>query len=229
MTNRGSISGGVAPRFPHVVIVPYDAADRLARVAELRDCTDLLVRATRNAVRAPWSPLGAATQVNGDTTAGEQSPASRREDVIKKAVGVANLLDGPRETGVVIAAVWRNTRAGETGDPRENPLSCDIFRRDSHEKNPGVSPLVIEPDSPKWEESSLTTTPPRPPLKEGRVHVEIDGNSFPSLLFLVDSWCGVNEPLLRLHNRASRRASANQSLDASVERREHCTSDEHWF
>ncbi|KAJ8896185.1 hypothetical protein PR048_001528, partial [Dryococelus australis] len=37
-----------------------------------------------------------------------QSPASRREDVIETTVEVANLLDGPRERGAVIAVVVRD-------------------------------------------------------------------------------------------------------------------------
>ncbi|KAJ8883621.1 hypothetical protein PR048_015465 [Dryococelus australis] len=46
---------------------------------------------------------------------------------------------------------WRwNTRAGETGDPRENPQLNE---------NLGATPPGIEPDSSWWEASSLTTTP----------------------------------------------------------------------
>ncbi|KAJ8894521.1 hypothetical protein PR048_007178 [Dryococelus australis] len=52
----------------------------------------------------------------------------------------------------------RNARAGETGDPRGNPLTNGIVRCE----NPGATSSVIEPGSPRWEASSLTTTPPRP-------------------------------------------------------------------
>ncbi|KAJ8871330.1 hypothetical protein PR048_027647 [Dryococelus australis] len=47
----------------------------------------------------------------------------------------------------------RNEKAGETGDPRENPPTSGIVRHDSH---------MIEPGSPRWEASRLTAEPPRP-------------------------------------------------------------------
>ncbi|KAJ8871372.1 hypothetical protein PR048_027689 [Dryococelus australis] len=65
------------------------------------------------------------------------------------------------------SSVWSSTgiqRRGQTGDLRENPSTSSIVRHDSHElKAGGATPLGIEPCSPWWDESSLTTTPPRPP------------------------------------------------------------------
>ncbi|KAJ8867251.1 hypothetical protein PR048_031050 [Dryococelus australis] len=58
----------------------------------------------------------------------------------------------------------RNTRAGETGDPRGNPPISGIVWSDTipTRKNQGATSPGIELCSPWWEESSLTTTPPRP-------------------------------------------------------------------
>ncbi|KAJ8879834.1 hypothetical protein PR048_020451 [Dryococelus australis] len=49
----------------------------------------------------------------------------------------------------------------ETGDPRENPPTSGIVRHDSPIENP-VTRLGIDPDSPLWEASRLTTRPPWP-------------------------------------------------------------------
>ncbi|KAJ8880939.1 hypothetical protein PR048_017412 [Dryococelus australis] len=50
----------------------------------------------------------------------------------------------------------RNAWVGETGDPRENPLTSGIDRHDPHMRKSG---------SPRWGAGCLTTPPPRPPLK----------------------------------------------------------------
>ncbi|KAJ8880601.1 hypothetical protein PR048_017071 [Dryococelus australis] len=50
----------------------------------------------------------------------------------------------------------RNERAGETGDPLENPPINGIVRYDSHMRKSGVTQPVIEPGSPRWEASSLS-------------------------------------------------------------------------
>ncbi|KAJ8874301.1 hypothetical protein PR048_025147 [Dryococelus australis] len=44
----------------------------------------------------------------------------------------------------------RNERAGETGDPRENPPTNGIVRHDSHMRKPGMTRPGIEPGSPWW-------------------------------------------------------------------------------
>ncbi|KAJ8877771.1 hypothetical protein PR048_022227 [Dryococelus australis] len=55
----------------------------------------------------------------------------------------------------------RNEWTWETGDPRENPPTSGVVRQDSKmRKSAGM-----EPGSPRWEESSLTTTPLPPPGK----------------------------------------------------------------
>ncbi|KAJ8874606.1 hypothetical protein PR048_025472 [Dryococelus australis] len=62
----------------------------------------------------------------------------------------------------------RNARAGENGkSPRKPwPLVC-IVRHDSHMRKYGYYPrLGIEPVSPRWEASCLTTTLPRPQYRE---------------------------------------------------------------
>ncbi|KAJ8895850.1 hypothetical protein PR048_001189 [Dryococelus australis] len=50
----------------------------------------------------------------------------------------------------------QNARTGETGDPRENRPNSDIVRHNSHMRE---SPPGIEPRSPRWNASSLTTKP----------------------------------------------------------------------
>ncbi|KAJ8897572.1 hypothetical protein PR048_002921 [Dryococelus australis] len=52
---------------------------------------------------------------------------------------------------------------GETGDPREKPPTSSIVRHDSHSRKSGVDQQGIEPGSPWWEASSLTSQPPWPP------------------------------------------------------------------
>ncbi|KAJ8881214.1 hypothetical protein PR048_017688 [Dryococelus australis] len=54
----------------------------------------------------------------------------------------------------------RNERAGETGDPRENPPTNGIVRQKSEVTRPG-----IEPGSPWWEASGLTARPPWPHME----------------------------------------------------------------
>ncbi|KAJ8878882.1 hypothetical protein PR048_019481 [Dryococelus australis] len=53
----------------------------------------------------------------------------------------------------------RNARAGELGDPRENPPTSRIVRHDSHmrKSRPGIEPGLLW-----WEASSLTGRPPWP-------------------------------------------------------------------
>ncbi|KAJ8871834.1 hypothetical protein PR048_028174 [Dryococelus australis] len=51
-----------------------------------------------------------------------------------------------------------NERESETGDPRENPPTNGIVRHDSHMRKSGVTRPGIEPGSPWWEESRLTST-----------------------------------------------------------------------
>ncbi|KAJ8867643.1 hypothetical protein PR048_031446 [Dryococelus australis] len=59
----------------------------------------------------------------------------------------------------------RNEGAGETRDPREDPPTNVIVRHDSHMQEYGVTrPPGIEPGSPWWEESRLTTQPPWTPF-----------------------------------------------------------------
>ncbi|KAJ8870515.1 hypothetical protein PR048_029538 [Dryococelus australis] len=48
---------------------------------------------------------------------------------------------------------------GETGDPRENPPTSGTIHTC---ENPKATQPGIEPGSPRWEVSTLTTTPPRP-------------------------------------------------------------------
>ncbi|KAJ8878866.1 hypothetical protein PR048_019455 [Dryococelus australis] len=60
----------------------------------------------------------------------------------------------------------RNERAGETGDPRENPPTNGIARHDSHMRKSGVTGPGIKPRSPCWEASRLTTVRP-PPRRTG--------------------------------------------------------------
>ncbi|KAJ8875178.1 hypothetical protein PR048_023073 [Dryococelus australis] len=55
-----------------------------------------------------------------------------------------------------------NERAGETGDPRENPPTSSIVRHDSHLRKSGVTRPGIEPGSTSWEASRLTAQPPWP-------------------------------------------------------------------
>ncbi|KAJ8878093.1 hypothetical protein PR048_022560 [Dryococelus australis] len=53
----------------------------------------------------------------------------------------------------------RNARAGEIGDPRENPQTDDIVPRCG---NLRATPSGVKPGSPRWEACSLTTEPPLP-------------------------------------------------------------------
>ncbi|KAJ8874123.1 hypothetical protein PR048_024964 [Dryococelus australis] len=59
----------------------------------------------------------------------------------------------------------RNARAGETGDLRSPRKPSGVVRHDSHTcGNPGATPpRESNPVRSRWEASSLTTTPPRPP------------------------------------------------------------------
>ncbi|KAJ8884326.1 hypothetical protein PR048_016183, partial [Dryococelus australis] len=67
----------------------------------------------------------------------------------------------------------RNARAGETGDPRENPPTSCIVRHDSHLRKSLSAPGVgIEPCSSWWEGSSLTAQPPWPHKPRAR-HIRI--------------------------------------------------------
>ncbi|KAJ8885939.1 hypothetical protein PR048_012145 [Dryococelus australis] len=54
----------------------------------------------------------------------------------------------------------RNERAGETGDPPENPLTSGIVRHDSPVRKSGVTRPGIERGLPWWEASRLTAQPP---------------------------------------------------------------------
>ncbi|KAJ8869105.1 hypothetical protein PR048_030669 [Dryococelus australis] len=54
----------------------------------------------------------------------------------------------------------RSEKAGETGDPRENPPTSGIVRHDSHLRESGVNRPGIEPGSHWWEASSLTAQSP---------------------------------------------------------------------
>ncbi|KAJ8881000.1 hypothetical protein PR048_017473 [Dryococelus australis] len=57
----------------------------------------------------------------------------------------------------------RNARTGETGNPRGNPpVQRHRPTRYPHAEIWGRTPPEIEPDSPCWEASSLTSSPPRP-------------------------------------------------------------------
>ncbi|KAJ8883482.1 hypothetical protein PR048_015326 [Dryococelus australis] len=58
--------------------------------------------------------------------------------------------------------VWSGEyeRAGEMGDPQENPPTNSIVRHDSHTRKSGVTQPGIEPGSPCWEASRLTAQPP---------------------------------------------------------------------
>ncbi|KAJ8877658.1 hypothetical protein PR048_022113 [Dryococelus australis] len=58
----------------------------------------------------------------------------------------------------------RNAMTGETGNPRENPPTSGIVRHYSHMRNSGSGPAGNLAGSLRWEASSLTTEPPRPPL-----------------------------------------------------------------
>ncbi|KAJ8884314.1 hypothetical protein PR048_016171 [Dryococelus australis] len=55
----------------------------------------------------------------------------------------------------------RNARARETRDPRENPLTNDIVRHDSHVRKQRVNPQGIKLGSPWLEASALPAVPPR--------------------------------------------------------------------
>ncbi|KAJ8897078.1 hypothetical protein PR048_002424 [Dryococelus australis] len=59
-----------------------------------------------------------------------------------------------------------NEGAGETGYPRDNPLTREIVRCESHLRKSGVNRPGIEPGLPWWEASSLTAQPPCPPFTE---------------------------------------------------------------
>ncbi|KAJ8882737.1 hypothetical protein PR048_014550 [Dryococelus australis] len=54
----------------------------------------------------------------------------------------------------------RNERAVEMGNPRENPPTNGIVRRESHMRKSGVTRPGIEPGSQWWEASTLTVQPP---------------------------------------------------------------------
>ncbi|KAJ8876075.1 hypothetical protein PR048_023984 [Dryococelus australis] len=66
-----------------------------------------------------------------------------------------------------------NARAGETGVPRENSLASGIVQHDSTYEDPGVNPPGIEPVSPWWEASAITTVPPLSPSEKVVSQVEI--------------------------------------------------------
>ncbi|KAJ8871280.1 hypothetical protein PR048_027588 [Dryococelus australis] len=56
----------------------------------------------------------------------------------------------------------RNARTGETEDPRENPPTSGTIPKC---EDPGATLPGIEPGSPRWDASSLTTKPPRPHIR----------------------------------------------------------------
>ncbi|KAJ8898091.1 hypothetical protein PR048_003451 [Dryococelus australis] len=60
------------------------------------------------------------------------------------------------------SSALKNIDGGETGDPRENPLTV---RQDSHMRKYGVIRPRIEPGSPWWEASGLTARPRGPNTK----------------------------------------------------------------
>ncbi|KAJ8881478.1 hypothetical protein PR048_017959 [Dryococelus australis] len=68
----------------------------------------------------------------------------------------------PMRAIVVRMEQHRNERAGETGDPRENPPTNGIVRHDSHMRKSGVTRPEIEPGSPCWWEASRLTRQPTP-------------------------------------------------------------------
>ncbi|KAJ8897650.1 hypothetical protein PR048_002999 [Dryococelus australis] len=72
------------------------------------------------------------------------------------------MLNQPMRAIEVSMEQRRNARTGKTGDPQENRRPAEPSNTITTHKNPGTTPLVIEPCSPRWDASSLTTTPPRP-------------------------------------------------------------------
>ncbi|KAJ8877964.1 hypothetical protein PR048_022427 [Dryococelus australis] len=64
----------------------------------------------------------------------------------------------------VFRAYEGGVRGEGNGRSRENPLISGIVRHDSQLRRSGVSRPGIEPGSPWWEASELTTRPPRHPL-----------------------------------------------------------------
>ncbi|KAJ8875402.1 hypothetical protein PR048_023297 [Dryococelus australis] len=74
----------------------------------------------------------------------------RFEDVLH-TFGVDNRLERLMRVIDVSMEKPRNERAGETGDPRENPPTNAIIRHDSHVRKSGVIRPGIGPGSPWWE------------------------------------------------------------------------------
>ncbi|KAJ8875843.1 hypothetical protein PR048_023745 [Dryococelus australis] len=101
-----------------------------------------------------------------------QSPSSALKTSMFRAVQISSLtclhlrfgrLSAVREIEVNMER-RRNSGAGETGDPRRPAASSATIPTC---ENRGAAPTGIEPGSPRWEASSLATTPPRLPVPSG--------------------------------------------------------------
>ncbi|KAJ8889722.1 hypothetical protein PR048_009223 [Dryococelus australis] len=118
------------------------------------------------------TPLLKAVMISITSESTEAPPcdaASTSPDVGRLRPGLAT----PRVSGISLhvfligstqADKWRsrrNERAGETGDPREDPPTNGIVRHDSHMRKSGVTRPGIDPGSPSWEASRLTAQSPK--------------------------------------------------------------------
>ncbi|KAJ8878673.1 hypothetical protein PR048_019258 [Dryococelus australis] len=168
--NRVRFPGGAAPRFSHAVIVPSDAAGRrvFSGISHpslppfhsgaapysldftLIGSPDLDVRSHPNLFT--YSFTRCITRFLN-----QSSYCLPRRCLVIRVFPSSHTERHPR-----MERRW-NTRAVETGIPRENrPTSGIAQHRFPHAKIPGVNPPEIEPGSPWWEASALATAPPLP-------------------------------------------------------------------
>ncbi|KAJ8898099.1 hypothetical protein PR048_003459 [Dryococelus australis] len=111
----GSILGGVAPGFSHLGIVPYDAAGRWVYLGDLPFPGPFL------SGDVPYTPRF--------TLVGSQDFDAESRPNLSTEHGIVILSSrGPKRF---------YTRAGETGDPRENPQTNGIAHHDFHLRKSG--------------------------------------------------------------------------------------------
>ncbi|KAJ8874131.1 hypothetical protein PR048_024973 [Dryococelus australis] len=140
-----SIPGGITPRFPHVGIVPDDAAGRrvFSRISRF----------------PPPLRSGTAPYLPRFTRVGSQDLD------VKSRLNLSSTLQV--EIAVLCDLCDRPAPRGQHEECEVNPPTNGIVRHDSHMGKYGMTRQGIEPRSPWWEASSLTTQPPWPLVESG--------------------------------------------------------------
>ncbi|KAJ8869751.1 hypothetical protein PR048_028759 [Dryococelus australis] len=141
---------------------PWWEASRLTAQPSQPSYNALKHHCTREYIRVQKSNSNNHQKNGVACTRNATTPFASQRLVEKVALNIVVLRTDDGET----RRVWSSTgmrRQRETGDTRENPPGSGIVRHDSQRaKIRERPPPGMELSSPRWEASSLTTTPPLP-------------------------------------------------------------------